>query len=416
MNTFKHITSKLVMVCFFFFGPMVSANSKSPTNAEIIKRVENLNTIIDVQVTEEVTEQVLTLIEKRRRDAETILGRTTLYFPMIENAIREKNLPDELKYIAVIESSLLPNVESHQGAAGIWQFMKGTAELYGLRVDKHIDERRDLAKSTEKALNYLKLLNEIYGDWTMAIAAYNCGTGNINKAIKKSGGKTKYWDIYEYLPKETQKYIPRFIAASYLMNYYYLHDLQPQEPSDDLKYIITVKVSEKLDFRKLSKEFEIDLDLIRFLNPMYRKDHIPEGVDSVGFTFTLPDIKMFAYIERYNSLDNIITSPFVVVRSTRPSETLMANNQANQSNDHVSLLAIKNMAVRDNIKDTSNLIKIGKIIYPDSDKHTMYKMKRKESLSDVAAAKNISLEELMAINNIDPEKGMAPGSIIRLTK
>jgi hypothetical protein len=368
-----------------------------------------------VRITDEVQEQVLTLVEKRRRDAETILGRTSLYFPMIENAIREKNLPDELKYIAVIESSLIPDIQSHQGAAGIWQFMKGTAELYGLKVDKHIDERRDLIKSTDKALDYLKLLYDIYGDWTMALAAYNCGTGTINKAIKKSGGKTGYWDIYEYLPKETKKYIPRFIAASYLMNYYYLHDITPKEPSDDLKYIITVKVFEKLDFKKLSKEFEIDLDLIRFLNPMYRKDQIPANEDG-SFTLNLPDIKMFAYIEKYSHIDHIITSPYVFVRNTTDNNAPLAINKNANTLEFTAFLVKKNMSVRDNFKDSSRLIKMGKILYPDSDKKVFYKMKRKESLSDIAVSNNIPLEELLAINNIDPEKGIPPGSIIKLTK
>ena len=132
MNTLFNITSKIVMVCFLFFGNMMPAFSKSPKNSDIIKRVENLNTVIDMRITDEVMEQVYTLVEKRKKDAQTILGRTSLYFPLIENALRERNLPDELKYIAVIESGLLPDVESHQGAAGIWQFMKGTAELYGL--------------------------------------------------------------------------------------------------------------------------------------------------------------------------------------------------------------------------------------------------------------------------------------------
>lgn len=414
MNTFNIITMKIVMVCFLSFGTMISAFTKSPNNAEIIKRLENLNTNIDVRITDEVQEQVFTLIEKRRRDAETILGRTSLYFPMIENAIREKNLPDELKYIAVIESSLIPDIQSHQGAAGIWQFMKNTAKLYGLTVDKHIDERRDLVKSTDKALDYLKLLYDIYGDWTLVLAAYNCGTGTINKAIKKSGGKTGYWDIYEYLPKETQKYIPRFIATSYLMSYYYLHDLYPKEPSDDLKFIITIRVFDKVDFKKISKEFDIDLDLIRFLNPMYIKDIIPSN-DEGKYSFSLPDKNMFAYIEKYNHVDNIITSPYVFVRN--PNENKLPTSPTKNPLEHyVALLTKRNVSVRDNFQDSSQLKLIGNILSSGKNKKILYKMKRKESLSDIAADNNIPLEELLAINNIDPEIGFAPGSVIKLSR
>ena len=193
MNTFRIITRNLVMVCFLIHVALVSAISKSPSNAEIIKRIENLNTIINLQITDEVTKQIANYVENYRRDSEAILGRSSLYFPMIESQIREKNLPDELKYITIVESALIPGAVSRQGASGIWQFMKGTAELFGLKVTKHIDERKDMVKATDKALDYLRLLYEFYGDWTLALAAYNCGTGTVSKAIKKANGKTNYW-------------------------------------------------------------------------------------------------------------------------------------------------------------------------------------------------------------------------------
>ena len=415
MNTFNIITSKLVIVCFLCFGDMVSIYAKSPLNNDIIRRVENLNTIIDVRVTEEVTEQVINLVEKRRNEAQTILGRTSLYFPMIENAKKKKNLPDELKYITVVETGLLPNTESHQGAAGIWQFMEGTAELYGLKVERYIDERRDLVKSTDKALDYLKLLYESYGNWTLAIAAYNCGTGTLNKAIKKAGGVADYWQIYEYLPKETRKYIPRFIAVSYLMNYYYLHDLTPSEPSEDLKYIITVKVFEKTEFKKLSKELEIDLDLIRFLNPMYLKDVIPENEDG-EYHLVLPDMKMFTFIEKYSSLEHITTSPYSFVRVPSNESDPIENLPMGQKIEQVAIIQRRYNLTRDHFKESAKLKALAKVLIPESEKPILYKMKRKESLIDIAKANDIPLNDLLAFNNIDPDKGLPPGSIIRISK
>lgn len=414
MNTFKFQTQKNVMVLFLAFFFSISLQAKSPTNAEIIERVKNLNTIIDLKITDEVKEQVITLIEKRRRDAQSILGRTSLYFPLIENALRDKNLPDELKYIAVIESSLIPNIESHQGAAGIWQFMKPTAELYGLQVTKHIDERRDLVKSTDKALDYLKLLYNLYNDWTLALAAYNCGTGTINKAIKKAGGETNYWKINKHLPRETQKYIPRYIAVAYLMNYYYLHDLQPIEPSDDLKYIITVKVNRKTNLKELCKDLEMDLDLVRFLNPIYRKDVIPEPKDQ-AYTLTLPDTKMYSYLEKFGNTNEIVTSPYA---NLRPNDIAKVEKSVSKENQTQIIASLKNTTVRDNLKDSSFLNAIAQGMTKKGPSHNLilYRMKRKESLSDISKAKNIPLEELMAINEIDPEKGLAPGSLIKLSK
>ncbi|MBL0100707.1 MAG: transglycosylase SLT domain-containing protein [Saprospiraceae bacterium] len=333
---------------------------------------------------------------------------------MIEQARREKNLPDELKYIAVIESSLLPDAESHQGASGVWQFMKGTGELYGLKIDKHIDERKDLVKSTDKALDYLKLLHEAYGNWTLALAAYNCGTGTINKAIKKAGGETDYWKITEFLPKETQKYIPRFIAASYLMSYYYLHDLTPAEPSDDLKYIVSVKVFEKTEFKKLSKELEIDIDLIRFLNPMYRKDVIP-GSEEGNYILTLPDVKMFAYIDKYNAASNIVSNPIAFVRRPEPAE-VVTEVRKNVSVEYIKELHKTQLAVRDNLKDSSLLARLGEDMTLENQQLKLYKMRKKESLADVAEAHRIPLADLMTINKVNEEKGLAPGSIIYLSK
>ncbi len=414
MNTFKFHTQKKVMVWISIFFFSFNAHANAPTNAEIIERVKNLNTIIDLKITDEVQEQVITLIEKRKRDAQTILGRTSLYFPLIENALREKGLPDELKYIAVVESSLIPNIESHQGASGIWQFMKPTAELYGLKVTKHIDERRDLIKSTDKALDYLKLLYSIYNDWNLVLAAYNCGTGTINKAIKKAGGETNYWKLSKYLPKETQKYIPRYIAVAYLMNYYYLHDLQPTGPSDDLKYIITVKIKNKTDLKQLSKNLDIDLDLIRYLNPMYRKDVIPEPEENT-YTLSLPDTKMWRYLEKYGGTEDIVTSPYSYAR---PENIADLGEPVSSQNNTLKLATIKNTMVRDNLKDSSflNAIAQGMNKRSESDKLVLYRMKRKESLSDISKNKNIPLEELMAINDITPEKGLAPGSLIKLSR
>ena len=387
--------------------------STSPQNAEIKKRIANLNTVIDVRMTEEITDAILEVVENRRRDAECILGRTTLYFPVIEQVLREKKLPEDLKYITVIESSLIPNARSHQGAAGIWQFMKGTGELYGLKMDKYVDERKDIYKSTEKALDYLKVLYDIYGNWTLALAAYNCGSGNINKAIAKAGGSTDYWVVREFLPRETKKYIPKFIAAAYLMNYYYEHDLVAQEPSSDLKYVASVKVYDRIDFKKLSKEFEIDFEMVKFLNPMYNKDYIPAS-NAGEYVLTLPQDKLFAYVEKYNSYDNLVASYTSIAASVQSvASTAIA---IDRSTYLVTKLNKNRFAVRDNLKDSSVIasIKNNKLLF--SNELKLYRLKRKESLQDVARNNNMSLDDLLVMNKLTSNDEVAPGSFIVLAK
>ena len=416
MNILHILTRTRVMVCFLMISFVLTAFSKSPDNAEIIKRIESLNTIIDVRITDEVIKQVLSTVENWRRDSETILGRSNLYFPVIENVLREKNLPDELKYVAVIESALLPSAKSNQSAVGMWQFMKGTAELFDLTVSKYIDERKDIIKSTDKATDYLQLLYETYGNWTIALAAYNCGTGRVNKAIRKAGGSKKYWDVAPYLPTETKRYIPRFIAAAYLMKYYELHDLNPRELSNDIVYTSTIKVYNKTDLKQLSKDLDVDFETVKYLNPMYIKQVIPEPKNDAHFTLTLPDHKMVVYINKFSSSENL------VFNQTRPeTEEVVAEIETIPSHprtvyDYVEYLSSNFEMVRDNLRDSSTIVHLTKGILPGRDKMKLYQLGKKESLADVAESKNIPLEELIAINNIDETIGIPPGSIIMLSR
>jgi len=409
------ITRILVMVCILVLLVPGFIVAKSPSNAEIIKRIQNLNTIIDVRVTAEVTEQISALVDVRRRESETILGRTSLYFPIIENAIREKNLPDELKYIAVIESSLIPYSESHKGAAGIWQFMKGTAEIYGLRIDKHVDERKDIIKATDKALDYLKLLYEIYGNWTLAFTAYNCGSGNLNKAIRKANGSNDYWEIQKYLPRETQKYIPKFIAVSYLMNYYYAHDLQPIEPSDDLKYATSVRVFDKVDFKKIVKEFEIDIELVKILNPMYRKGYIPAS-KSGEYYLTLPKQTMMVYMDKYSDQDLKLASSERQFQQMSPITNHNLSNNNSQNLDKIDALPVRSYAIRDNMKSRKVVQLLARDLAIAYSTPVMHQLKRKESLADLSVTYNIPISELLAINKLDEKKGVNPGSFIQVSR
>lgn len=419
MNTLIKYKRNFVAVCFILLAVISNTFASTPSNTEIAARLINLNTVIDIQVDDSVTDLILSLVEKRKNESEIILGRTSLYFPLIENSIREKGLPDELKYIAVIESSLNPHGVSSRGATGLWQFMKGTAEILGLKVGKYVDERKDLAKSTDKALEYLNILYNQYNDWTLALAAYNCGSGNVNKAIKKAGGEANYWAIRQYLPKETRRYIPKFIAVSYMMNYYYLHDLQPREPQEEIKYTITANVYDNVEFSKLSKDLEMDFDLIRYLNPSYIKNMIPAN-ENHPLSLTLPDLKMVTFLQKHDGYIDVIDKPFVARRGSffNGSYYISSENIAS-SVEILPNILIASHTTRDNLKGDHRqyLDEIKKDLTKiKSTEFVQYQLRRKESLADVAANYNVSLDELMAYNNIYSEADLAPGSIIRIIR
>jgi membrane-bound lytic murein transglycosylase D len=244
-----------------------------------IERLSALNSYIDLSFNKTVRNVIKLYIERRRNQVEVMLGLANYYFPIFEEILDRYKMPLELKYMAIIESALNPRAFSPAGASGLWQFMYGTGKMYGLEISTFVDERRDPVKATEAAAKYLKDLHNIYQDWHLVIAAYNCGPGNVNKAIRRSGGKRDYWTIYYRLPRETRGYVPAFIAATYAMNYYKLHDLKPKLPSFDV-ITDTIMVSNYLHFEQIAHNLDIEINLLREINPMYRRDVIPATPDS----------------------------------------------------------------------------------------------------------------------------------------
>ena len=213
--------------------------------------------------------------ENRRSFARVVLGRSALYFEMFEEKLAEYGLPMELKYLSVIESGLRPQVKSRAGALGLWQFMYRTGLYYGLEANSYIDERMDPEKATDAACRYLKKLHDIYGDWNLALASYNAGPGNVNKAIRRSGGKTTYWEVRPYLPRETQGYVPNFIAAAYLLTYHAEHNIIPMEAKYNYGQLDTICLSKGVHMETIAKATGWDLDEIKELNPIYKKSYVP---------------------------------------------------------------------------------------------------------------------------------------------
>ncbi|MGV3630147.1 MAG: LysM peptidoglycan-binding domain-containing protein [Bacteroidota bacterium] len=223
------------------------------------------------------TISVIRFFNKNRRSFIRIaLGRSKLYFDMYEAALDKYDLPIDLRFLSVIESGLRPQVKSPAGALGLWQFMYGTGKMYGLKENTFFDERMDPHKSTDAACRYLKKLYDIYGDWNLALAAYNAGPGNINKAIRRSGGKRTYWEVRPFLPRETQGYVPNFIAAAYLMTYHAEHNLVPMEAKIHYAQLDTICLGKGVHMETISKLLDWNTDEIHALNPTYKRSYIPQ--------------------------------------------------------------------------------------------------------------------------------------------
>ena len=221
-----------------------------------------------------------------------ILGLSQYYFPLIEEELIKAGLPVELRALPIIESALNPTAVSRMGAAGLWQFMPSTGKLYGLEVNSLVDERRDPYRATQAACRYLKDLYAIYNDWSLAIAAYNCGPGNVNKAIARSGGKN-FWEIYDYLPRETRGYVPAFIGASYAYAYHRQHGIEPTEAPIPLS-VDTIRVNRLMHFEQISSTIDLPVETLRQLNPQYKLDIIP--ATTKPYTLVLPQRYVMQYI------------------------------------------------------------------------------------------------------------------------
>lgn len=249
-----------------------------------IKRLQSLPSLIDMTYNDKVKAFIELYVNKKRKNVKVMLGLSQYYFPIFEEILDKQGVPQELKYLTIIESALNPRAVSSVGASGLWQFMYTTGKIYDLQVNSLVDERRDPIKASYAAAKYLKDLYGIYKDWTLALAAYNCGPGNVNKAIKRSG-KTNFWEIYDYLPAETRSYVPAFIAANYMMNYYKEHNLFPQK-IDFPTLTDTVMVDADMNFKDISEALNVPMQQLRDMNPQYKNDIIPGN--SEAYSLKLP--------------------------------------------------------------------------------------------------------------------------------
>lgn len=261
-------------------------------------RLQALPLVVEVPYNEVVRRYILRYVKHSPRQLAALQRKSEYYFPIFEDIIARHQLPYELCYLSIVESALNPQARSHMGAAGLWQFMPATGKRYGLEVNSLVDERMDPIRATEAACRYLSDLYGIFNDWNLAIAAYNCGPGNVNKAIHRAGGKRDFWSIYPFLPKETRGYLPIFIAVVYAMNYAEMHGICPSEPLLTMASD-TIVTNQRQHLKQIAENLDIPLSELRRLNPQYPRDIIPGNKD---YAICLPIEKAGAYIDNEHAI------------------------------------------------------------------------------------------------------------------
>src|SRR4030042_1536777 len=258
----------------FNYDPLADTIFPDYPDSVYIERLSRIPSLIDLSYNRHVRSFIHVYTERRREQVGIMLGLSEYYFPIFEEIFAFYDMPLELKYCSIIESALNPRAVSRAGATGVWKVMYGTGRMYGLTINSFVDERRDPVKSTHVAAKYMQDLYKIYGDWALVIAAYNCGAANVNKAIRRSGGKRNYWEIYRYLPRETRGHVPAFIAVTYLMNNYQYHNLAPRVVNLNFP-VDTIMISKELHLEQVSHVLGIPMKLLRDMNPQYKRDIIP---------------------------------------------------------------------------------------------------------------------------------------------
>ena len=357
-----------------------------------IDRLKRLPTLIEMPYNEVVQKFIDRYSGKLRRSVSFMLGASNFYMPIFEEALEAYNLPLELKYLPVIESALNPKAVSRVGATGLWQFMLSTGKRYGLEVNTLYDERRDPVKASYAAAHYLRDLYKIFDDWNLVIAAYNCGPAKVNKAIHRAKGETDYWKIYPYLPKETRGYVPAFIAANYIMNYYCDHNICPMRAELPAK-TDTVVVSRDIHFEQIAKVLGMDVDQIKQLNPQYRRNII--NGNTKPSAVRLPATLVSSFIDNEDS-----------IYAYRPEELLAKRTEVEVNNTTPTYSRSNTSSSRSRSSASSRR---GRHSKKRSRGGRSITIRQGDTLSEIAARNGTTVKKLKKLNKIS-------GSSIRAGK
>lgn len=419
---------------FLNLDSTITTSADAPVFSDSVYRfrmeVINSKSPFDLVYNTEVRRYIDLYANRRREQVSRMLGLADYYFPMFEQILDKYDLPLELKYLAIVESALNPQARSRVGAKGLWQFMYATGKMNGLKIDSYVDERSDPYKSTEAACQYMMKLYDIFGDWNLVLAAYNSGPGNVNKAIRRSGGKRDYWQLRPYLPKETAGYVPAFIAVNYVMHYAPEHKLYATPSLYSFYDTDTICVKEQLSFSFIAKHLNIGEDVVAQLNPSYRYNIIPNWKDA-PCTLVLPKEQMGLFISNEDTLYALVRIENTKVEAELPKEPIEETVVTHKvrSGETLGGIAKKYGVSMSNLKRWNNIrgtviqkgqrLKIYKSGEPtrskiatnsNSGSSTTYVVRSGDTLYDIAKRyPGVSADNIMKWNNIRSASSLRVG-------
>lgn len=436
-------------------------------DSDMRSKIQSLNIPFTPKYTRELKSKIDDYIRIYRKKTSRMLGLTSIYFPVIEEYLKANGIPDVFKYLPIIETDLNPRAVSPDGAVGIWQFMPSTGAIYGLSADKFVDQRCDIHRSTEAASRYLKKLYDLYGDWALVLAAYNCGPGRVNSAIKK-GLSNNYWVIEKYLPEQTRNYIPNFIATAYAMQYFPEYGIVADNPDLDLQLTKEMKVYKEISFDEISLVTGLDVEKISKLNPQYLRNYIPASSDGNFLTLpkriinafnhfvSLPDSRRADYLKVapiinedrdlntafyhktsivadagesltelaeqfdisvhslvvWNNITDLTLAPGTEVNVWLPKKTEVKITEVPQSKKLRSFKLSSRQIEQPEVQNAT--FELNQYVRYSPVEYVTYVMLPEESLMDVAVKYGVSLERLIELNQFGDDWVPKPGMIVRI--
>ena len=338
---------------------------------------------------------IKSFLKNRTKSFERQMALAEYYFPLFEEKLSKYNLPLEIKYLAIVESALQPKAKSKVGAGGLWQFMPATGKQYKLNISTYVDERHDPIKSTEAACHYMMNMYAIFGDWSLVLASYNCGPGNVSKAIRRSGGKTDYWEIRKYLPRETANYLPAFLATMYIYEFKKEHGLVSKKAEMTYFETDTVMVKQAMTFKQLSDLLDISEAQLEYLNPIYKSKYIP-SIDDEYFYLRLPKNKIGIFVSNEEKIYGYLA--YLEQEKSRNLQLALQAKKRDSIAKQDSLAVAASLVVANN--EPVEMEEVLKKRTKEVVSKNFYKVKKGETLSAIADKNNVSIVNLRKWNNI----------------